>query len=162
MYCLTLKEVSRFESFISEMETENVLLNYCYLLLIFFSLLNVELKISIQVSNCRIQLTNRLHFSIYFSISQQRPIAKMPRCYFFNLVETPTFVTTDFFPKGFARIQSLAILRKMTMDFVCSHFSWQPFSSICARVHVHKLTSAARLFHLLTKSEKSKSQKSGF
>ena len=97
---------------------------------------------------------------------------RMPRCYFFNLVETPMFVTTGYLSETFCENPKCGpIVRKMTMtkpDKNKNGLRQKPFllaaiSSICARVNaVHKLTRAARPFHLLTKSEKSKSQISGF
>ena len=57
----------------------------------------------------------------------------MPRCYYFNLVETPTFVTTAYLCETFCENPKCGIpeknyndlnLRKMIMDFVWSHFSW--------------------------------------
>ena len=94
----------------------------------------------------------------------------MPRCYLFNFVETPMFVTTRYLSETFCKNPSVAILRKMTMtkpEKNDNGLRQKPFltaaiSSICARIQVHKLTSGARPFHLLTKSEKSKFQKSGF
>ena len=94
----------------------------------------------------------------------------MPRCYFFNLVETPTFVTTGYLSETFCENPKCGHPEKNDNDQAWEKWQWTSSEAIFLVVifqHLRprsgpQLTSAARPFHLLTKSEKSESEKSGF